>query len=55
MCSTRLKRAGAWKPKLEECYERLQREEADIPRAMTPEEQKKFLDVASSREEWSFV
>lgn len=50
-----MKRAGAWKRKLEECYERLQREEADIPRAMTPEEQKKFLDVASSREEWLFV
>lgn len=50
-----MKRAGAWKPKLAQCYERLQREEADIARAMTPEEQKKFLDVASSREEWSFV
>lgn len=50
-----MKRAGAWKPKLADCYERLQREEADTPRAMTPEEQEKFLKVASSREEWSFV
>jgi integrase len=50
-----MKRAGAWEPKLAECYEQLQHEEADIPRAMTPEEQKKFLDVASSREEWAFV
>lgn len=50
-----MKRARAWTPDLEECYEPLQREEPDIPRAMTPEEQKRFLDVASSREEWQFV
>ena len=50
-----MKRAGAWTKRLEKCYEPLQREEADIRRAMTPEEQKKFLDVAGSREEWSVV
>jgi integrase len=50
-----MKRARAWTPDLEECYERLHHDEPDIPRAMTPEEQKKFLDVASSREEWHFV
>ena len=50
-----MKRARAWSPDLEECYEPLQREEPDIPRAMTPEEQKRFLDVASSRDEWQFV
>ncbi|HEX4663576.1 MAG TPA: hypothetical protein VH196_04240, partial [Terriglobales bacterium] len=50
-----MKRARAWTAKLDRCYEPLQHEEADIARAMTPEEQKKFLDVASSREEWRFV
>jgi integrase len=50
-----MKRARAWTAKLDGCYEPLQHEEADIARAMTPEEQKKFLDVASSREEWRFV
>ena len=50
-----MKRARAWTTKLEGCYEPLQHEEADIARAMTPEEQKRFLDVASSREEWHFV
>src|SRR4051812_37294017 len=50
-----MKRARAWTPDHEECYERLQHVEADIPRAMTPDEQKKFLDVASSREEWQLV
>jgi len=50
-----MKRGRAWTADLEECYEPLQHEEADIPHAMTPEEQKKFLEVASSREEWQFV
>jgi integrase len=50
-----MKRAHAWSPHHEECYERLQHDEPDIPRAMSPEEQKLFLDVASSREEWNFV
>jgi integrase len=50
-----MKRARAWTPDLQECYEPLQHEEPDIPHAMTPEEQKKFLNVASSREEWQFV
>jgi integrase len=50
-----MKAASAWSKSLEKCYEPLQREEADVRRAMTPEEQKKFLDIAASREEWSFV
>ena len=50
-----MKRAGAWSHRLDECYERLQREEADVTRAMTPEEQKAFLQVASSREQWHVV
>ena len=50
-----MRRGRAWTLELQECYEPLQHEEPDIPRAMTPEEQKRFLDVASSREEWHFV
>src|SRR5947209_9592760 len=50
-----MQRARAWTRKLEGCYEPLQHDEADIARAMTPEEQKRFLDAASSREEWHFV
>jgi len=50
-----MKRAGTWTHQLNECYERLQPQEADVARAMTPEEQKMFLQVASSREEWQFV
>ena len=50
-----MRRARAWSDNLEECYEPLQREEPDIARAMSPEEQKQFLEVAASRDEWSFV
>jgi len=50
-----MKRARVWTLDHDECFEQLQREEPDIPRAMTPDEQKKFLEVASSREEWQFV
>jgi len=50
-----MKRARAWTENHQDCYEPLQREEPDLPRAMSPEEQKRFLDVASSREEWNFV
>jgi site-specific recombinase XerD len=50
-----MKRARAWTPDLEECYEPLQHEEPDIPHALTPEEQKRFLETAASREEWHFV
>ncbi|HEU5233576.1 MAG TPA: site-specific integrase [Terriglobales bacterium] len=50
-----MRRARAWSQQLEDCYEPLQREEPDIPRAMSPEEQKLFLEVAASRDEWSFI
>src|SRR5438105_3612745 len=50
-----MKGARAWTRVLEQCYEPLQREEADIGRALTPEEQERFLKVASSREQWQFV
>ena len=50
-----MKRAGTWAQHLEQCYERLQPEQADVAHAMSPEEQRTFLQVASSREEWQLV
>lgn len=50
-----MKRAGAWTVKLEEAYEPLQREETEIRRAMTPQEQQHFLTIAAERQEWQFV
>lgn len=50
-----MRRARAWGQDLQDCYEPLQREEPDIPHAMSPEEQKRFLEVAATRDEWSFV
>jgi integrase len=38
-----LKMAGLWTAEMEEGYEPLQHEESDIPRALTPEEQQRFL------------
>lgn len=50
-----LKRSGAWTARLEEAYEPLQREQTEVRRAMTPQEQEHFLKVASERQEWQFV
>ena len=50
-----LKRAGLWTEKQEQSFERLQAEERDVPRAMTPEEQLRLLITASSHEEWGPV
>ena len=50
-----MKRAQAWTPQLDECYEPLLEQQADTPRAMAPAEQNRFLEVAASRLEWQFV
>jgi integrase len=50
-----IKAAGAWGRELEDLYEPLQYEESDIARAMTPQEQERFLKVAASRPEWQVV
>lgn len=50
-----LKIAGCWTQELEEHFEPLQRIEADVPRAMTPEEQDHWLATAASCERWRFV
>jgi Phage integrase family len=45
-----MKRAGVWTPALEENYEALQREESDISRALSPDEQETFLRIAQGRQ-----
>ena len=50
-----LKLAGCWTPDLERYYERFVVDEAEIPRALSPEEQERFLGVAASRPEWAVV
>lgn len=50
-----LKRAGAWTPELDDRYEPLQVEDLDIPKAITREQQKIWLDVAFSDERWQVV
>lgn len=44
-----LKCAGVWTAEMEEGYEPLQHEESDIARALTPDEQQIFLEVASGK------
>lgn len=50
-----MKRAHVWTPDLQECYEPLKSEEAEIARALSVEEQAHLLDVASSRTAWQLV
>lgn len=50
-----MKYANCWTPELEEVYMPLQREESDIPRALSPSEQEYWLAVASSHPGWRFV
>ena len=52
---TIMRRSGAWTDALEEGYEALRVDAADIPRAMTPRQQENYLQVAASREEWNVV
>lgn len=50
-----LKVNGAWKTEHERFYEPLVRQESDVPRALTPQEQERWLDAASSSEKWRLV
>jgi integrase len=49
------RRAGAWTHRLAEAHQALQVPETDIPRALTVEQQEKFLATAASRPEWRLV
>lgn len=50
-----MRSAGAWTKHHEEVYEPLASVNSDVPRAMSPEEQHRWLHVASSREQWQTV
>lgn len=50
-----LKYANLWTSDLGEIYMPLQREESDIPKALTPSQQSHWLNVAKSTPDWAFV
>ena len=50
-----LKLGKAYSSVMEEYFEHLQADECEIPKALTPEEQERFLGVAESRKEWEVV
>lgn len=50
-----MKFAHCWTPGMEQIYMPLQREESDIPRALSPGEQQRWLDVSTSHPGWRFV
>jgi len=52
----RIMRLGnAYTSDIEKYYEPLQVEEGEIPKALSPEEQDRFLEVAASRTDWQVV
>lgn len=50
-----LREVGTWKEADDKSLVRLRAEEIDVPRAMTPDEQHRFLHIAASRVEFHFV
>jgi len=50
-----MKVAGAWSEELEENFVRVQQVENDIPQALSPDEQHRWLHVAGSRHAWRVV
>jgi integrase len=50
-----LKRAELWTLERQDEFEHLQREESDVPRALSPSEQANLLEVAASYEEFRVV
>lgn len=50
-----LRGSKAWTAEMQEAYMPLMKDQADIPRAMTPPQQAHFLAVASSKEEWALI
>jgi integrase len=50
-----MKSSGCWTEELESFFQPLQREESDVNRALDASEQARFLAVAASRPEYSFV
>jgi site-specific recombinase XerD len=50
-----MKRAGCWTEELIDLYEPLLEEEGEIPRALTPDEQRRWLDVSRMKERWNVI
>jgi integrase len=50
-----LKEAKLWGDERKLSFQLLQAEESDVPRAMQPDEQQRFLALAASRAEWQFI
>lgn len=50
-----LKEAKLWGDTQKSLFQLLRAEESDVPRAMQPDEQRRFLAVAASRAEWQFI
>ena len=55
LLKTILSRAGCWTDDLEELYEPFIEEIADVPRALSPEEQERWLKVAYTDKSWWIV
>lgn len=47
--------AGCWSDDDEKYFEHLLEEESEIPRALTPEEQARWLDISRCQERWNLV
>ncbi len=50
-----LRRAGCWTPEMDEFYEPFSVDQSDVPRALTPEEQHRWLDVSLLKPRWHLV
>jgi integrase len=50
-----MRQGNAYTSDLEKYYQTLQVDECEIPKALSPEEQERFLEVAASRPEWEVV
>lgn len=50
-----MKRASCWSDEIEELYQPLLDDENEVPRALSPEEQRHWLEVAASQTRWDVV
>jgi integrase len=47
--------AGCWTDEDDKYFEHLQEDESEIPRALTPDEQARWLDISRCQERWNLV
>jgi integrase len=50
-----MRRGNCWTQEMDEFYERFEEQEPDVPRALSPEEQQRWLDVAGFKPRWHLV